>query len=346
MGRLSILPVLDRLRRKASSLESLLDRPDDVVGADPLPSDPSQGGFELGFYGGLLSRSADEIRVAMDIATELVRSRRVHTIRLTVQPGDILQGKLELIPRELPLSIELDVPSLVPAVFLQQAEVHHPDAVLQAYNLIRNRAIRWGIQLTPGLPGSTPLRELETLSALLELAPHAVRITPALVLKGTGLEQLFLRGLYCPWGLDETVQWCLTMLQRLEAQQIPVIRVGLQPKRDLHLDSAQVVAGPYHPSLRSLVQALGMRQRLEVLLSHQLVAGHQITFRVHPASQTAARGPENENFRWLCRRFHCTSVHLRLDPSMREDAIMLEGIVPATFDMLPACRSNDLKKGT
>jgi histone acetyltransferase (RNA polymerase elongator complex component) len=65
------------------------------------------------------------------------------------------------------------------------------------------------------------------------LRPDFVRLYPALVIKGTPLEELFKANKYAPLSLEDAVLLCRNALLRFEQAGIQVIRIGLQPTEEL-----------------------------------------------------------------------------------------------------------------
>ena len=63
---------------------------------------------------------------------------------------------------------------------------------------------------------------------------------------------LLERGEYTPLTLEEGVEWSADALEVFQEKEIPVIRLGLNPSRELE---EQALAGVYHPALGQLVQS-------------------------------------------------------------------------------------------
>jgi histone acetyltransferase (RNA polymerase elongator complex component) len=103
----------------------------------------------------------------------------------------------------------------------------------------------------PGLPGDSAETILYTAVRVVELRPDFVRIYPTVVVKDTPLEKMYLNTLYRPWSLNEMVKICRGMVSLFNAENIPIIRLGLQHTETLEQD---IVAGPYHPSFGELVK--------------------------------------------------------------------------------------------
>ncbi|MDO4975372.1 MAG: radical SAM protein, partial [Alphaproteobacteria bacterium] len=90
------------------------------------------------------------------------------------------------------------------------------------------------------------------------LRPKMVRIYPVLVIKDTKLAEDYFNGEYKPNTLEQAVDTCAILLKMFNKKKIDVIRIGLQSTDEIcnpENDSSQVVAGPYHPAFRQLVES-------------------------------------------------------------------------------------------
>ena len=109
-----------------------------------------------------------------------------------------------------------------------------------------------------GLPESTQKDEMETARKLIKLHPAMVRIYPVLVIKDTKLADDYLSGEYKPNTLEQAVETSAILLQMFKKNKIDVIRIGLQNTDEIcnpENENSQVVAGPYHPAFRQLVES-------------------------------------------------------------------------------------------
>lgn len=108
-----------------------------------------------------------------------------------------------------------------------------------------------------GLPESTKLDEINTAKALIKLKPKIVRIYPVLVIKDTPLEEEYKNKEYVPLTVEQAVETCKEIVDLFNKEKIEVIRIGLQNTEEITDPSdknSQVVAGPYHPAFRQLVE--------------------------------------------------------------------------------------------
>lgn len=109
-----------------------------------------------------------------------------------------------------------------------------------------------------GLPESTRNDELNTAKDLIKLKPKIIRIYPVLVIKGTKLEEEYLSGEYSPLTVEQAVEISKELLVLFNSKKINVIRIGLQNTNEItdpDNSGSQVVAGPFHPAFRQLVES-------------------------------------------------------------------------------------------
>lgn len=109
-----------------------------------------------------------------------------------------------------------------------------------------------------GLPESTELDEINTAKALIKLKPKIVRIYPVLVIKGTKLEEDYNNGEYTPLTVVQAVERSKEVANLFNKKKIKIIRIGLQNTDEIcepGSKNSEVVAGPYHPAFRQLVEA-------------------------------------------------------------------------------------------
>ena len=109
-----------------------------------------------------------------------------------------------------------------------------------------------------GLPESSRIDEINTAKALIKLKPKMIRIYPVLVIKGTKLEKEYNNGTYEPLSVVQAVETCKQLVRMFNDKKIDVIRVGLQNTEEIcepGSNQSEVVAGPFHPAFRQLVES-------------------------------------------------------------------------------------------
>ena len=177
----------------------------------------------------------------------------IHKIRLSTRP-DAINGYILNYLKEFKVDIiELGVQSLDDNVLKLAGRGHSVYDVENASRLIKAEGFTLGHQIMPGLPGDTKETDLATIKKSIEMKPDIARIYPALVIKDTPMETMYNRGEYNPYSLDMAVEVSREMLKLYNEAKVKVIRIGLQPT-DTIAEGKDVVAGPFHPAFRELVE--------------------------------------------------------------------------------------------
>jgi len=151
-------------------------------------------------------------------------------------------------------SIELGAQSLVDEVLKKSKRGHTAKDTELASEKIRQFGFSLGLQMMIGLPGDDVEKSIFTANRIVELGADNTRIYPTLVIKGTLLENMFNENNYHPISLSEAIQWSKEILLIFENAGVTVLKMGLHPSEGL-LSGDDLVAGPFHPSFRELVES-------------------------------------------------------------------------------------------
>ncbi|MBI5885490.1 MAG: radical SAM protein [Deltaproteobacteria bacterium] len=210
------------------------------------------GRIEIAFYGGSFTGLSSETqRRYLSVAREYVSAGRVDSVRVSTRPDYISGDVVEMLASYGVDTVELGVQSMSDEVLTASGRGHTAEAAVRAVSILKAAGMKTGIQIMPGLPGDSVTSVLDTVEKVAALAPDFVRIYPTVVLKETKLHDMYLAGAYRPWEMDEMVGVCAQAALRFAGAGIPVIRMGLASSEGL---AHRVVAGPYHPSFRQLVE--------------------------------------------------------------------------------------------
>lgn len=264
---------------------------------------PQKGEGEIAFYGGTFTQLPESFQdQLLSLASEMVKAGRVSGIRISTRPDALNRAEIERLRAAPVTTVELGCQSFDSGVLRLCRRHYDPESVAGAVRALRQSGVRVGLQLMPGLPGSSNDEAMTSLSQALSLRPDFLRIYPTVVLKGTPLETLWENGEYKPWSLPRTIRVGARMLKCSHLAGVPVIRFGLQGDRSLE---SNLVAGPYHPALGQLVRS---RLWLDELIQQDLESGDVIY--VHRADLSDVLGHKRRNMRALHRSFG-----VRIEPS-------------------------------
>lgn len=210
---------------------------------------------EISFFGGTFTAIKEEKqKELLKAAKKLKEQGYVNYIRLSTRPDYINNYILNYLKDYGVDIIELGVQSLDKEVLTLSGRGHSDEDVYKASRLIKEYGFRLGLQMMLGLPGDNYQKDIETASKIIELSPEMVRIYPALVIKGTPMEKMYLRGIYKPYGLMEAIDVSSRIYSMFLRAKINVIRIGLQNTEEIS-PCHDLVAGPYHPAFREMVQS-------------------------------------------------------------------------------------------
>jgi histone acetyltransferase (RNA polymerase elongator complex component) len=279
-----------------------------------LETNDSDEPVQVAFYGGSFTALPMDVQTScLDAVQPFIREGRIAGIRLSTRPDGISTEVLDLLKQYHVEIVELGVQSLDDRVLALSARGHSAEQTRNAVSLLRQYRFTIGLQLMPGLPGDSPERFLDTLQQTIMLKPDFVRLYPALVIRDTPLETLFRAGLYSPLSLDDAVHLSKEALLAFERAGIDVIRIGLQPSEELE-KTGTVIAGPYHPAFRQLVESSIMLDRMRYTLEGA-ISSRDVTFLVNPRDISNAVGQKRSNINTLRQELD-VNVTVRPCPSI------------------------------
>ena len=210
--------------------------------------------IEVSFFGGTFTAiDVNKQKELLEVAREYKQKGLIHKIRLSTRPDAILPYILGYLKEYKVDIIELGVQSLDDEVLRKAGRGHSVNDVIVASKLIKEAGFTLGHQIMPGLPGDSFEIDIETTKKSIEMKPDICRIYPSLVIKDTPMEEMYNRGDYVPYSLDEAVYISGEMLKLYNEAKIKVIRIGLQPT-DTITTGKDIVDGPFHPAFRELVE--------------------------------------------------------------------------------------------
>lgn len=218
-----------------------------------IPKNRSQ--IEIAFFGGSFTGIDENLqKKLLEIAKNYKESRKIDKIRLSTRPDYINIRIAEYLKKYKVDIVELGVQSMDNEILEKINRGHTRKDVIKASKIIKDNGIDLGVQVMVGLPGDNYEKFSKTVGELIDLKPTIARIYPVLVVKGTELEREYYNKEFIPLTVEESIKYSKFALYSFEKNDINVIRIGLQPTENIK-EGGDIVAGPFHPSYRQLVES-------------------------------------------------------------------------------------------
>lgn len=260
---------------------------------DYLKSWKGNGKKEVAFYGGSFTAISREIQERLlKTVYPFIKNGLIDSVRISTRPDSINEDILKSCKKYGVKTIELGIQSMDDKVLAKSGRGHSVTDSIKAAALIKKGGIKLGCQLMPGLPGDSYEKSIQTALKTVKLSPNFVRIYPALVVKGTKMEEYYRNNEYLPLELNEAVKLAAEIVNIFKERNIKIIRVGLQPTVELE---KSIVAGPYHPSFGEMVKSFTFFTRITKLLRCHTSHSGKISLSFSPEDESAIRGQKNEN---------------------------------------------------
>jgi histone acetyltransferase (RNA polymerase elongator complex component) len=282
--------------------------------------------IEVAFYGGSFTALDKNYRQGLlKRAAQRVSAGQLTGIRLSTRPDYIDKEELNFLASYKVRTIELGVQSLFDQALKESGRGHRAQDTVTASKLIKQHDFKLGLQIMPGLPGSSKQLDLATGRQIVKLAPDFVRIYPTLVVKNTELALRYRQGDYEPLSLSEAVELSAGLLKLFRQAEIPVIRIGLQPSEEVSKE--EIIAGPFHPAFRQLVESKLMLEKIEAELTAaplELEAKDELILKVNPRDISVARGQKNKNVKLLQSKYNLAQIEVVAESKLARGQVVVK----------------------
>lgn len=289
--------------------------------------DKENAQIEIAFFGGSFTAIEEERQEELlQVASEFVKSGQVESIRVSTRPDAIDKKILKRLKKYKVKTIELGVQSSNNYILKRINRGHTFEDVKRAAKLIRWNGFRLGVQMMVGLPESTTIDEINTAKELIKLKPKMVRIYPVLVIKNTPLEKELEKGTYKPLTVVQAVEVCKEIVRLFHDKNIDIIRIGLQPTDEISepgSEKSEVVAGPYHPAFRQLVESAMWYDSIVGKIKRLNVKVKEVEVTVNPVDANNVIGHKKENVKNL-KELYDVNLVLKQDPKMKQGKSKIE----------------------
>ena len=284
-----------------------------------IPKDESEK--EIAFFGGSFTAiKQNKQKELLELAYEYIEQGKVNSIRISTRPDCINKEILKMLKKYKVKTIELGVQSASDYILNRAGRGHTFKDVKKASKLIRLYGFKLGHQMMVGLPESTRIDEINTAKALIKLKPKMVRIYPVLVVKNTKLEKEYKQGVYEPLPLPQAIETCKELVRMFANKKIDIIRVGLQNTDEISDPSnekSEVIAGPYHPAFRQLVESAMWYDAIVGKIKKLNVKVKEVEVKVNPIDANNVIGHKKENVKKL-KEYYDVDLVLKQDESIKQ----------------------------
>ena len=269
---------------------------------------------ELAFFGGSFTGiPLERQKYLLSAVQPWILSGELFSIRVSTHALHIDDTRLSLLKIYHVKTVELGIQSTDDEVLKLAGRECSFDVVQSAANKIQGKGFRLGLQLMPGLPGDSEQKFQKSVDNVISLKPDFVRIYPTLVIRNTGLFDMYQQGIYTPWSLERMIDAVKEAVVKFEQNGVKVIRVGLHPDPSL---MENFVAGPFHPSFRYLVDSRIVRERMINMIRGLRQTPLSVTFRVPSKKVSLYLGHKKENISIIKNIFGLNSIKLQQDATM------------------------------
>lgn len=211
--------------------------------------------IEVSFFGGTFTAiDIEKQKELLAVAYKYKIQGKINYIHLSTRPDYIDDYILTNLKNYSVDVIELGVQSLDNEVLIKSGRGHSSEDVEKASKLIKEYGFTLGHQMMIGLPGDNKEKDLYTAEKIISMEPEICRIYPALIIKNTPMEKMYIDNIYNPYTLEEAIEISKELYMMFIANDINVIRIGLQPTEEIN-EGAELVKGPFHPAFRELVES-------------------------------------------------------------------------------------------
>ncbi len=219
-----------------------------VMGGDWCSKEPE---YREGFVKGCFDAMNGSVSSSLQESMRNNETTAVRNVGLTFEtrPDWVNEETIDDMLRMGATRIELGVQTLSDEILEQVQRGHGIESTIKATKLLRDSGLKVCYHMMPGLPSSSPERDLEDFKALFSDArfqPDMLKIYPTIVVKNTQLYDWWVKGEYTPYDSDQIID----LVARAVNKMPEYVRIQ-RMQRDIPLH--QVEAGLNKGNLRELV---------------------------------------------------------------------------------------------
>jgi elongator complex protein 3 len=185
-------------------------------------------------------------------AQKLNETSKIRCVGFTVEtkPDYCKKNHIDLMLELGITRVEIGVQSLQEDVYRNINRGHTIDDVYDCFQVAKDSGYKIVAHMMPGLPGSTPEKDLDDFRKLFEdqrLKPDMLKIYPTLLLRDTGLAKLYEKGLYKPYPDDMLIDLLLEMKKTVPSW-VRIMRIQRE------IESEYIINGNSGNNIRQILQ--------------------------------------------------------------------------------------------
>jgi elongator complex protein 3 len=185
-------------------------------------------------------------------AQKLNETSKIRCVGLTVEtkPDYCKKTHIDLMLELGITRVEIGVQSLQEDVYRNINRGHTIDDVYDSFQVAKDSGYKIVAHMMPGLPGSTPEKDLDDFRKLFEdqrLKPDMLKIYPTLLLRDTGMAKLYEKGLYKPYPDDMLIDLLLEM-KKIVPSWVRIMRIQRE------IESEYIINGNSGSNIRQILQ--------------------------------------------------------------------------------------------
>jgi len=194
----------------------------------------------------------------LETLQKYIKNGKIHNIRVSIRPNNVTKQTLKMLKKYKVKTIELEVHSCNEYILKKIGMNYDLKDIKKASKMIRFYGFKLGTQIMIGLPESTKIDDINTARTLTKLKISVVRINPVLVIKDTQLAKEYELKNYKPLAVVQALETCKELVKIFNEKNIEIFAIGFEPL-DSEINqkefSEKVIAGPFHPAFRQLVES-------------------------------------------------------------------------------------------
>jgi elongator complex protein 3 len=218
-----------------------------VGGTFPFMPVDYQRQFAKSCYDALNGKKSSTLQQAM--ATNETADNRCVGFTVETKPDYCKEPHIDLMLELGVTRIEIGVQSLNNNVYKLVNRGYTIDDVVHAFKNARDAGYKIVAHMMPGLPGSSPEKDIEDFRRLFEddaFKPDMLKIYPTLVLEHTGLFKMYSSGKYQAYSEDELVN-VIVEAKKIIPEWVRIMRIQRE------IETKDIIAGPKNGNLRQIV---------------------------------------------------------------------------------------------